>query len=84
MGTRKRLLTGSGQTGKQKRENGSGRNRILKMWQELRNRLGLGTTGLNRHTGPGWRRFQRINDRTSLSLPTFVQITYSRLQSEKS
>ena len=42
---------------------------------------GFGTTASNRRTGPGWCQFQRINNRTSLPLLTFVQIAFSHFQS---
>ena len=57
MDNRKRSLTGSGQTGQQKPESGSGRNQILKTWWEKQEPAGFGTASLNRRTGPGWRRF---------------------------
>ena len=59
MGNLKRLLTGSGQTGKQKPESGSGGNWILKIWQEPKNRLGLerrARTGAPIQDGAGSRR----------------------------
>ena len=58
MGNRKRLLTGSRQTGKQKPESGSDGNRNLKIGE---NGPGMDRRAWNDATGLGRHLFQRIN-----------------------
>ena len=81
MDNRKWVLTGSSQTSQHKPESGSSGSRILEIWWEDRNRLGLerrARTSAPVRDGAG---SKGINYRTFLSLPTFVQSAIQRPQS---